>query len=72
MAIARGRKAESKTTGKSAKPAARRAEAAAPATEGESLGYFGGMAVVTGVLLLLAFVMIDKYRGGYGEGIFFK
>lgn len=70
MAAARGRSAESKTA-KGAKPA-RRTEAAAAQPEGEGLGFFAGMAIATSVLLLLAFVMIDKYRGGYGEGIFFK
>jgi hypothetical protein len=70
MATPRSRSAESKTA-KVAKPA-RRSEAAAPAVEGDSLGFFGGMAIVTAVLLLLAFVMMDKFRGGYGEGIFFK
>jgi hypothetical protein len=70
MAISRGRSAESKTA-KGAKPA-RRTENAAPQPEGEGLGFFAGMAIATSVLLVLAFLMIDKFRGGYGEGIFFN
>ncbi|TAJ13461.1 MAG: hypothetical protein EPO68_13190 [Planctomycetota bacterium] len=70
MAISRGRSAESKTA--KVTKTTRRTETVAVQPEGEGLGFFAGMAIATSVLLLLAFVMIDKYRGGYGEGIFFK
>lgn len=70
MAVSRGRSAESKTA-KGTKTT-RRTETVTTVPEGEGLGFFTGMAIATSVLLVLAFVMIDKYRGSYGQGIFFK
>lgn len=40
--------------------------------EEAGLGIAEGVILATSVVLLAAFLMLDKARGGYGEGMFFK
>lgn len=40
--------------------------------EDAGLGIAEGVILATAVVLLAAFIMLDKARGSYGEGMFFK
>ena len=35
-------------------------------------GFEEGIVFITSIVLVVAFVMVDMARGGYGEGMFFK
>ena len=62
-------------SGDSAAPArsARTPRATVDVVEEESgLGLEEGIVFFTTILLIVAFIMIDKARGAYGEGLFFS
>lgn len=64
---ARGTKATSR---KKAAPAAAEVEVV---EESKGLGIDDGIAIITGILILAAFLMTDHFRGTkYGEGMLFK
>ena len=64
---ARGNKATSR---KKAAPAAAEVEVV---EESKGLGIDDGIAIITGILILGAFLMTDHFRGTkYGDGMFFK
>ena len=63
----RGAKATSR---KKAAPAAAEVEVV---EESKGLGIDDGIAIMTGILILPAFLMTDHFRGTqYGDGLFFK
>ena len=65
---ARGNKATSR---KKAAPAA--AAEVEVVEESKGLGIDDGIAIITGILILGAFLMTDHFRGTkYGDGMFFK
>lgn len=76
MASPRNRKAESRSA-KGAAPA-KRASATSetgsgtPSSSSDSTGLETGMLVAACVLLIAAFLLMDHFRGTYGEGLFFK
>ena len=54
-------------------PASKPSRASVEVVEEEAgLGIAEGVILATSVVLLAAFLMLDKARGGYGEGMFFK